>query len=158
MKQWFARDGCRCKLYLCQYSLWSMLQLKTSGSLYNSYSLKLNIPFLNPAQKVVSWVNLEKKLTWLLMQVSWATTGIFTIFNLSAVLPYSSRPQPTTCCSENKQRVTKWFITEYHYMLFSRFMYCWFIQSCKQLILHPWQKHKIAPPNTFTVCSYLVKT
>jgi hypothetical protein len=36
------------------------------------------------------------------MQISLDTTRIFTIFSLSAIKPNSSRPQPTTCCSENK--------------------------------------------------------
>ena len=130
------------QFHLWQYSLRSILQLKISSSLYNDYSLKLNIPFLNPAQNVVSWVNLEKKSAWLLMQTSCATTGIFTIFNFSAVLLSSSRPQPTTCCSENKQIVTERFITEYHYMFLSQIyvVLVWFLHSLKSQILHPSQE------------------
>lgn len=92
------------------------------ASPYHNYDQKLNIPFRCPAQKVVLEVNCEKKVVWLQMQTSWVTTGIFTIFNFCAVLPFSSKPQPATCCSKVNKRIIEWFTDECHYILFWRFI------------------------------------
>jgi hypothetical protein len=57
-------------------------------------------------------------------------------------LPKSSRPQPTTCCSKNKQLPNGLLLSII--MSFSA-------GKRKQLILHQWKNHKFMTPYTYIV-------